>query len=192
MPSVADFLVKRVKDKGWFSVGCLYVDNCYAMNPFDLGGRICMSESAQVIIIPNQYDSVNTAILDNYMAHDPKYIGFHQTVSIFGFDHLQHFDANLFQYSMVYPEGADQFILPEIPTADEINAIVLDPDTGMVDGYPVGRQLNKKEMALYDVHPNLPTDKAFGIKIAKLQSFYRDQKQFAQAMNTFLDLNDCI
>ena len=193
MPSVAEFLVKRVKAYGWFSVGNLYVDNCYSMNPFTIDGRICLSESAELIITLGNYDATTSAILENYLVHDRVYVGYQQTVGIFGFEHLQHFDINLFNQTRVYPPIIDgDFPLPNIPTPSIINAFTVDPETNLVDGQSVGMRLDGTKIATYDMFPNLNISDTFGARIPDLQQFYKNQKQFADTMNEFLGLTDCI
>jgi len=192
MPSVADFLLKRVQENGWFSVGSLYFDNCYTLQPFEIDGRICLSPSAELIIAINNYDAIDSATLDDYLVHDERRIGYQQNIAIFGFEHLQHFAVNLFNLTHVYPSKVEEFPLPAIPTPDVINGITLDPETGLAADQSVARKITRKEIATMDLFPDLEISDASGARIKKLQDFYANQKQFAEAMNKFLGLSDCI
>ena len=192
MPSVSDFLVKRVKENGWFSVGSLYFDNCYTIHPFESGGRICMSPSAEVIIAMNNYDAIDSATLDDFLVHDERRIGCQQNIAIFGFEHLQHFAVNLFNMTHTYPTKVENFPLPIIPTPKIIKAISLDDETGLADNQSIARTISQKDIATMDLFPDLEIADTSGVRIKKLQDFYANQEQFAAAMNKFLGLSDCI
>lgn len=191
--SVADFLVERVKSKGWLSVGCIYADNNYPLFPFIDKGFVCLSESKQVIIGTSRYDSTISSGLNNYLVSNIQQVGFQKTLVVVGFEHIQHFDINLFQNEGFLDSAEAGIVLPNVPTPATIDGITLDPDTGLADGYSTAQTLEGKQFSVIDLYPEDTTiDKVVGLRIKEAKTFYENQKKFAAAMNAFLGLTDCI
>ena len=195
MGITSDFLVERIQKNGWLSVGNIYFDNGLNWNPFTTGGYICLSPSKELIISDGKYDSTNSAKLDNFLIwNSHRYINMWQTITVVGFDMLQHFDINLFQGEQFYNINEKEYYLPDVPTPDEIKAIQLDPDTGLADEtqYSIGETLDKQKWSCIEAFPDAPWDQAVGFRIKVWQDFYKEHEKFCNAMNTFLGVSDCI
>lgn len=191
--TIADFLMKEVKDKGWLSIANLYFDNGLTIFPFTVGGRVCMSPSAEMVFCTNRLDSTNSYKFNrDYVAMDDRYNGLFQTITVTSFDMLQHFDTHLFALDRINPSGADEFLTPVYPKPAEIEGLTAGED-GLYPGKDVVGFQTKKEASTINLYPDLkPLSDYHGFLIDAGKMFIKNQKAFVKAVQKIYGISDCI
>ena len=157
--TVAELLVSRVQQYGWLTVGHIFCDNGYTVNPF-VTGEVCISPGNEIVCI--------------------------------GFDHIQHFDINLFNQEMAWANTPDAYPIPKLPKPAEMEAITLDPDTGLAAGHSVAKKMDGTEIAVFDLYPDMDILNTSGLRIKEYQEFQKKQKMFTAAIKKLIGFSDCI
>ena len=188
----AEFMISFVDKYGWFAVGNIFADNGYIINPFTVNGCVCASNSAEQLFTTGKYDIENTAVLENkYLVAPIDRVGFQQTIVAIQFSSIQHFDAHLLSQGWFYDLDGDdpKFVLPKWPT--DVESMVANEETGLYPGTDTITRLDGNDISAIDVFEDLPLDHYTGIRVKPYQNFIRNQKLFAEAMNTYFGLSDC-
>jgi len=189
--TVAEFLIKRVQEYGWLSVGHIFCDNGYTVNPFT--SDICASPAEQLIFVGATYDSTDTANLEKYVVGNPQYAGMQKTIACVGFEHVQHFDMNLFNQEIAWTKiSQDMYPMPAIPAPSVLESITLDPETGLADDHTTAQRLDKGKIAVYDLYPDMDILNTSGLRIKAYQDFQKRHKLYVEAIKKFTGISDCI
>lgn len=191
--TISDFLIKEIKDKGWFSIANLYFDNGLTVFPFTTSGRVCLSPSMEMVFTTCRLDSTNSYKLGrDYVVMDDRYNGLFQTVTCVGFDMLQHFDTHLFALDRINPSGADEFLIPKYYKPSEIKALTPGED-GLYAGKDVAGFHTGKEASVLNLYPDLsPMADYHGLLIDSYKEFTKNQEVFVKAINKMYGVSDCI
>lgn len=189
--TVAELLVSRVQQYGWLTVGHIFCDNGYTVNPF-VTGEVCISPGNEMLFVATTYDSSDTANLEKYVVGNPKYAGMQKSIVCIGFDHIQHFDINLFNQEMAWANTPDAYPIPKLPKPAEMEAITLDPDTGLAAGHSVAKKMDGTEIAVFDLYPDMDILNTSGLRIKEYQEFQKKQKMFTAAIKKLTGFSDCI
>ena len=212
--TAAEMLLRYVGEHGWYSVANIFHDNEYSHQPHAANGLICASPSLEMLFTTGKVDAENTPIVEHrYVVAPYNHIDFEQSIAVLPFEHLQRWDALTFTQCHHYETKGpvDDYPIPTLPSPDEIEAIQLDPETGLADGYPIAvlndrRYTDKKrneeddekyatQISVIDVHPDHPewsNDKFMGLRIKNIQTFIKNQKLFCECCNTMFGVSDCI
>lgn len=212
--TAAELLLKYVGEHGWYSVANIFHDNEFSHQPHSNNGFICASPSLECLFTTGTVDAENTPIIERrYVVSPYRHIDFEQTITVLPFEHLQRFDCLLFEQAHHYnAKGpAADFPIPTIPTPDEIEAIEVDPETGLAEDYPIAvltdrihtdKKLNEEDgekgatqISVIDLHPDHPewsNDKFMGLRIMGAKEFVANQKLFCQRMNEMFGVSDCV
>lgn len=190
--TVAELLTQRVQKFGWLTVGHIFCDNGYTINPFTITGEVCLSVAEEMIFAATSYDSSDTANLERYIVGNPQYSGLQKSIVCIGFDHIQHFDINLFNQEIAWTNTPDIYPVPQFPVPSVIEGITLDPETGLVDDHSIAQRLDGSKIAVYDLYPDMDVLNTSGLRIKAYQDFQKKHKLFTDAMKKLTGFGDCI
>lgn len=191
--TVTEYLIERVNEKGWMSLSSLYFDNALVVNIFNSRGYIAYSPSKDMFYFTGAEDTSNTDCIERkYVALDNKYVGQSQMITVVGGEHLQHFDIHLFSHYRFINDDQEVYPTPVVPTPDEIKALVVDPETGLVDGEDVITQMNGEQISCRSLYPDNKITDYSGLKIVNYQKFIKNHEKFIAALNTMLGVSDAI
>lgn len=189
--TVAELLVSRVQQYGWLPVGHIFCDNGYTVNPF-VTGEVCLSPGNEMLFAATTYDSADTACLEKYVVGNPVYTGMQKSIVCIGFDHIQHFDINLFNQELAWTNTPNAYPIPNLPTPATMEGITLDPDTGLADGYTIAQKMDGTKIAVVDLYPDMDILNTSGLRIKEYQDFLKKQKLFVAAIKKLTGFSDCI
>ena len=131
----AKVLVDYIKKHGWLSVTNIFFNDGMAIFPTTTGGRICLSEANEVLLVMSKIDVATTEFSTNLYISPPRdRVGFLQTISVCPFHLLNHFDAMLFTFNQFYRDTGADFPVPNVPDVEDVMALEADPETGLYPG----------------------------------------------------------
>ena len=142
-------------------------------------------------------DYENTSIIErDYVVAPYRNISFEQTITAYGFEHIQRFDALLFdQIPHFNMKGREEvFPIPKIPTPAGVENLEKGED-GFYEGFPRAVLTDRAtEISVIDLHPNQnwSNGKFMGLRIDAYKDFIANQKLFCQRCNEMFGCSDCI
>lgn len=133
--SMLDRLLTIVKDKGWLAISSIYFDNNMVIQIPNSWGAIAFSESDDCFYTYNAIDQGYTEIIESKMIVFENYhIGQQQALTCAESQHMQHFDIAQFTHYSSYPDRANKYPYPEVPSPADLEQYTLNEETGLYEG----------------------------------------------------------
>lgn len=198
--AMLDFLKDQLASSGWLSLSSLYFDNGFTINVFNSRGYIAMSDSKECFFCYNALDSTDTDQVENkYVMMRRDHIGMQQTITVVGYEHLQHFDLAQYSHYGFYFDEQTETPYPTIPTKAQLDAITLDPDTGLADPATTdtvetisGREVSVIPMYNDFFDPYTQDWQYSAARIKEWKQFYTNQEKFTTLLANAYNVTDAI
>lgn len=194
--SMLDLLSKQLDEKGWLAMSSLYFDNGYVINVFNSRGYVARSNAMECFFAFSTMDSTDTDQVENtYVVMRRDHMGMQQTITVVGYDHLQHFDMAQYSHYAFYDNSQEKVPYPKIPTPAELEAMTPNPDTGLYDSADTVQTLSGKEISAISMYNDFfdPYTKDWqysGAIVGKWKNFYKNHKKFCTFLNDAYGITD--
>lgn len=209
--ALIDVFEKELTEKGWLAFSSLYFDNAMIYNIFNTRGYIAYSKSNQVFMTFDCLDSTDSSKVESYyVAMDNNYTGMQQTIVFAGVESFQRFSLAQYSHYRFYEDSQDETPYPTIPTKEQLDALSVNPDTGLYDGYDevhirpssmFGREIQNETtytnerkystIPLYD-RDLIGEDKYSGAIIDGWKMFYKNHDKFVKLLNDAHGITDAM